>query len=132
MRGKSVLAADDDEDLLAFIEAVVKDDGGEFTGARNGEDCLNLLEHQTPHLILLDVEMGGMNGISTLERIRERHPKLTSKVVFLTVHKSLARVNHARALDVAGFILKPITPERLRERLNDALYNRTPLQGLEL
>jgi len=120
------MAVDDDEMILSLVEAVVADQDGIFIGANSGEECLALLESHKPRLILLDVGMANMNGVETLKKIRERYPKLNSKVAFLTAHKSLKLIDQSRELGADGFILKPTSPTRLRQRIDEILSNDGP------
>jgi len=52
--------------------------------ARNGEECLSILEKKTMDVVVLDVKMPGMNGIEVLDHIKERYPK--TEVLLLTGH----------------------------------------------
>lgn len=120
------MAVDDDEMILALVEAIVTDQDGTFIGAKSGEECLALLERHKPRLILLDVGMATMSGIDTLIKIRELFPKLDSKVAFLTAHKSLKLMDQSDKLKADGFILKPTSPTRLRQRINEILTHDGP------
>lgn len=126
MRGRTIMAVDDDEMILSLVEAVVADQDGIFVGANSGEACLALLESHKPRLILLDVGMANMDGVETLKKIRELYPKLNSKVAFLTAHKSLKLIDQSRELGADGFILKPTSPTRLRQRIDEILSNDGP------
>lgn len=123
MKGRTVLAVDDDEMFLELIEAVVTGAGGVFLGARSGEDCLEMLKTAQPDMLVLDVNMGGISGTELLARIRADYPKLKALVLFLTAEKSGALIDKAEKLGCNGFILKPITPARLLERLRDHFAN---------
>lgn len=118
MKGRTVLAVDDDEMILALLEAVVTDVGGNFIGAHNAEECLTILQDGEPCMLVLDMQMDGMNGIELLERVRELYPKMKSFVLFLTAHKNFNLIERAKELGIDGFILKPIDAHRLQERLS--------------
>jgi len=122
MRARTILAVDDDVMILGLIEAVVSSNGGDFIGVKTGEECLAVLNQAglQPHgpcMVILDIEMPGLNGIALLTRIRDDFPNLKSQVAFLTSHKSSTIIEKAQALGCDGFVLKPIDPNRLCDRL---------------
>ena len=127
MRGKTILAVDDDEMILELIRTVVESAGGRFAGADGGQACIAALETLTPDLIIFDIKMQGLDGMELLAHVRERFPKLKAKVLFLTAQKSGALIDQAEKLDCDGFVLKPVDPYRLRERIREA-FNPT-IQG---
>lgn len=120
MRGKTILAVDDDALILKLLEAVVTTSKGAFVGASSAEQCLEALRTIEPSMLILDVNFadpGGMNGIALLERIRKDFPRLKSQVLFLTAQKDLALIERAEELGCNGFLLKPVDPRRLADRL---------------
>lgn len=68
-------------------------------------------------MIKLDVEMPVMNGMKTLERIREMPEYAKIPVMFLTADASKDTVISAGKLDVAGYVKKPYDPQELLERI---------------
>lgn len=66
-----ILIVDDDVMNLKVAESVLKDKDYEVLMAETGMECLGILEKETVDLILLDIEMPGMNGIQTLSEIHK-------------------------------------------------------------
>lgn len=119
MKGKTILAVDDDDMILQLLHVVVEDGQGTFIAADGAAACLAVLEKTKPDLIILDIEMEGLDGLELLAHIREAFPALKSKVVFLTGQKSGQTIDQAEQLGCDGFILKPIDPRRLGVRLRE-------------
>jgi CheY-like chemotaxis protein len=120
MRGKTILAVDDDQDILDMIETVVTGAKATFLGVATAEACLESLKQAEPHMLILDVNLedkDGMNGIELLARIRKDFPKLKSRVMFLTAQKSMDLIEKVEELGYNGFLFKPIDPYRLIERI---------------
>ncbi len=119
-----VLLVDDELDILEFLSYNLEKEGYEVFTAKNGLEALKIAEQEVPHLIILDVMMPEMDGITACEELRKM-PALSSTVIaFLT----------ARGEDysqIAGFeagaddyITKPVRPKVLVSRVK-ALLKRT-------
>ncbi len=105
MRRLKVLIADDHQLMLAAIRASLShQDDIEVVGqADSGDKVLSLVKQTGPDVVLLDVRMPGMDGLTVLERLREQYPKIS--VVMLS----------RAALDrgAAAFVLKHVDPRDL-------------------
>ncbi|MGN1085231.1 MAG: response regulator, partial [Lachnospiraceae bacterium] len=89
--------------------------------ASSGMECLTMLKSRFVDLILLDVEMPIMNGIRTLEHIREQREWSSIPVMFLTADASEETVIAAGRLDAAGYVKKPYMPQDFLERVEKIL-----------
>jgi CheY-like chemotaxis protein len=79
--------------------------------AGSAEDALTILRDVTPHLILLDVQLPGMDGLTML-RLLKRDPALREvPVVALSAHAMSQDIERARAAGCADYITKPITDD---------------------
>jgi two-component system chemotaxis response regulator CheY len=91
--------------------------------AQDGESGLAAVHAHAPDAVLCDVEMTPMDGLGFLRALRAsddpRHKALP--VLFMTNRVDAARVDEARALGVDTFLVKPATPEALREKLGERL-----------
>ncbi len=114
---KIVLGVDDVPENLFLLQAIVKSGGYTFLGAKSGLECLSLVMRVTPRLILLDIEMPQIDGFETCRRLRANDQVKRVPVAFLTARKSPEDVR--LGLDVGGndFILKPVDPVKLLERV---------------
>ena len=118
-----ILIVDDDPDILEFLEYNLKKEGYTVYSAPNGKEALKVADKYLPDLILLDVMMPEMDGITTCQEMRKNKKLSESHIIFLT-----ARIEEYS--EIAGFsagaddyINKPIKPGALLSRIK-AIFKR--------
>lgn len=79
-----ILIVDDEQDFLDIFGTKLRSSGFDVVGALNGQDLLDHIKEINPDLILLDVNMPGMSGLETLEKLKSNPSTADAKVVFLT------------------------------------------------
>ncbi|MDD6194640.1 MAG: response regulator [Lachnospiraceae bacterium] len=114
---KKILVVDDDEMNLKIASFILEQNHYYVDTASSGMECLAYLKSASVDLILLDVEMPVMNGIRTLELIRENGDLPWIPVMFLTADATESTVMAAGELDAAGYLKKPYLPDDLLERV---------------
>lgn len=83
--------------------------------AQHGKELIQLLTHQVPDVVLLDLEMPVMNGVETAEYILPKYPDM--KVIVLTQHDSEKFMLHMLELGVHSFLLKNAEPDELERAI---------------
>jgi two-component system response regulator (stage 0 sporulation protein F) len=73
---KRILLVDDEEGIQLLYREEFEEEGFEVTTAYNGEEALEQFSHELPDLVILDINMPGMNGIEVLRRMKEINPNL--------------------------------------------------------
>lgn len=131
MSEKTILAVDDDEDILNTLSVVIRSADLEFIGVNSGQKCLEASGETTPCVIILDVEMPEMDGFETLEKIREDFPDLPSTVAFLTAKKDFEMLERALKLGSDTFITKPFNPLNLQERIIEMTKEIKPFRHVQ-
>jgi CheY-like chemotaxis protein len=126
MPGGTVLAADDQPENIMLLESLIESQGFTFFGARSGAECLSLAERVKPRLVLLDVQMPGMDGFETCRRLRAIPALAGAPVAFLTARKSSADVRAGMLAGGNDFIVKPFDPEKLIARVIHWTGRRAP------
>jgi DNA-binding response OmpR family regulator len=116
-RGRVVLAVDDAPELLLYLRTILRAEGYAFFGAASGYECLEVVSRLSPRLILLDVEMGGLDGFATCQRLRIIRELNNVPIAFLTAHKTGADVVEGLAAGGNDFIAKPFDRTQLLERV---------------
>jgi CheY-like chemotaxis protein len=106
---KSILAVDDTPFFLSVLKTTLHDTKYKLTCVKSGEDALKFLKTHTTNLLLLDIEMPGMNGYALAAKIRESGQK--APIIFLTGNAKKENVTKALAAGAADFIVKPINKE---------------------
>jgi two-component system chemotaxis response regulator CheY len=110
--GIDVLIVDD----LTFIKMVLKDlvekAGFRVVGeASDGEEALRLFEEKRPNVVLMDITMPKMDGLTALQRILEKDPE--AKVIMCSALGQQRLILQAIQMGAKDFIVKPFRPERV-------------------
>jgi two-component system LytT family response regulator len=116
MTGFRVLVVDDEPLAVAMVATLLKDDPevGQVTECSDPRLVAELIARHQPHILFLDIEMPGVDGLQLARSVDEAGPV----VVFITAFSQYA----ARAFDVSAidYVLKPFSDRRLREALERA------------
>ncbi|HLF90909.1 MAG TPA: response regulator transcription factor [Anaerolineales bacterium] len=101
-----ILIADDHGILRAGLRALLKSDSNlEVVGeAENGEETLRLAMQLNPDIVLMDMNMPGMNGVETTRQLIKQNADL--RVLVLTIHEDYEMVREAIQAGAAGYIIK--------------------------
>jgi DNA-binding response OmpR family regulator len=109
----TVLVADDDADILRFVEINLRLEGFEVVTAEDGPDALAKAIAVRPDLVLLDVRMPGIDGYTVCARIRADASLAAVRVVIVTANYGSAEVAAARRAGADDFLVKPFLPTTL-------------------
>jgi DNA-binding response OmpR family regulator len=120
-----VLIADDDADLRELIAFTLGQAGYLVLKAADGPAAVQLFEHESPDLVLLDINMPGMNGFQVCEAIRRRSQV---PVMMLTVRGEEEDLVRALGLGADDYLNKPFSPRTLLARLK-ALLRRAGVES---
>ncbi len=116
----NILAVDDDKSISTLVKSILSlEKQYEVTTVTNGEACLKYIRDQLPDLILMDIQMPGIDGIETLKRVKEFDPRIP--VVMMSGHGTIERAVRSMKLGAYDFITKPIERERLLITVKNAL-----------
>jgi PAS domain S-box-containing protein len=106
-----VLITEDDSITQKLLSESLKNFGYELIGAaRNRTETLSFIEKNVPDLIIMDVNLGGEDGIDISMEIREKHD---IPVVFVTGHSDALTIRRIIATESVGYIMKPVKPTEL-------------------
>ncbi|MGI4733852.1 MAG: response regulator [Janthinobacterium lividum] len=130
----SVLLVDDDSTNNFLNELLFKQLGvtDRLLVAENGAQALDLLVHTAgpdePALILLDVNMPGMNGIQFLEAYRQlpAAQRTATVIIMLTTSKDARDLGRLDELNIAGLVSKPLTQEKINSILQLHFQRQLP------
>ncbi|MDR3416266.1 MAG: EAL domain-containing protein [Nevskia sp.] len=128
----TILIADDDATARLLMEETLVQAGLQVRLAADGEEALQAFDHEIPDLVLLDVDMPGMDGFEVCHAIRERHTVLGSQVpiVMVTGMDDLESVTRAYDAGATDFISKPVSLPSLVQRVRYMLRANANLQEL--
>ena len=119
---KKVMIVDDNPDIILSIKNGLEDSTStyEVIGADSGKKCLELLETETPDLILLDIMMPEMSGWETFDKLKENASWGTIPVVFLTARTDRVARNAGGFLG-EDYIEKPFELAELKKRIDEVI-----------
>jgi CheY-like chemotaxis protein len=115
-RQSSVLVIEDDPDMRSLLVLMLEDRGHHVLAASDGREGLDMLRHQTPDLILLDMKMPVMDGWEFARRYREAHDH-PSPIVVMTAAEDPRR--RAEEVGAAGWLGKPVELDRLYDTVEE-------------
>jgi adenylate cyclase len=111
-----VLVVDDMPANVRLLEAILEPAGFSVSSASSGPEALERVVAEVPDLVLLDVQMAGMNGYEVCRRIRENEATALLPVVMITSHDTEARIDGIRA-GADDFVTKPFDQQELLLRV---------------
>ena len=123
----SLLIVDDQDQKLLSLEVVLAELGEEIVRARSGDEALRTLLTREFALILLDVNMPGMDGFETAQLIRQRKSSEHTPIIFITAYPDEMLAVRGYSLGAVDYILTPVVPDVLRTKVRVFvdLYRKT-------
>jgi YesN/AraC family two-component response regulator len=115
---EKILVIDDEKPTLSMFGLFLGAYGYEVFTAENGSEGIELFIKERPPIVLTDIKMPGMDGLTVLKEIKKIDPK--TQVIVITGHGDMELAKQALDSDAVGFINKPIKKEALDEALNKA------------
>ncbi|MBI1388626.1 MAG: response regulator [bacterium] len=125
--GKStILIVDDEEDVHYSFGRFLSPLQCTLLKATSGEQALEILRHESPDLIIMDIKMGGMDGLSTLKEIYRQNRQIP--VIIMTAFSTTTSAIEATRLGAFDYVLKPFDPPSMMEVIQTALSTRRMMQ----
>lgn len=116
---EKILVVDDEDNIRTSLAGVLEDEGFRPLFANDGVTALEVIRKELPDLVLLDIWMPRMDGIETLQRIRELHPSLL--VIMMSGHGTIETAVKSTKMGAYDFIEKPLSLEKLLVTIRNAL-----------
>ena len=132
LQAKKILVIDDDKFVRAIIVRILGElHSTQVIDVDNAMDARILMGKQVFDLIITDVDMPGMNGLELVQLIRtgKTHAKADTRVLVLTGHSNAQLMSVALALDVNGFLVKPVVPAVLYDKMEKAAKEKFHLRS---
>ena len=121
MKRNKILVVNDEHLIRWSLEQNLKKQGYEVVTAGDGEEALRLIREEQPDLVLLDIQMPGINGIEALEKIKEYDEEIV--VIMVTAHGGLETAVNAMRLGAYDYVSKPFNLDELAIIIKKALEN---------
>ncbi|MDA8363063.1 MAG: response regulator [Gammaproteobacteria bacterium] len=119
-----ILVVDDDDFTRKIILTVLRDLGhSDVVDTASAESAITVFESGSFDLIITDVNMPGMNGLQFIQMIRsgKTHAEPSTRIMVATIFSQTEILGTALALDVNGFLVKPIVPDVVERKLAQAM-----------
>jgi DNA-binding NarL/FixJ family response regulator len=125
----SVSIVDDNKDLLQSIANFMNRSAGFrcVSTYGSGEAALKGLQTEPPDVVLMDINMTGMNGIECVERLKAAAPEI--QIVMLTVYEDTEKIFAALAAGASGYLLKRLSPSKLLQAIREVHAGGSPMSG---
>ncbi|HBX49893.1 MAG TPA: two-component system response regulator [Bacteroidales bacterium] len=121
---KSILIVDDSESIREVVSFTLENAGYSVLISNDGKDALKFLDGRKIDLIITDLHMPEMDGISLIKEVR-RNPDYTpytrTPILFLTTESQVEKKMEAKEAGATGWIVKPFVPAKLLEALNKVM-----------
>lgn len=117
-----VLVVDDDPHLRSMLRRILEKERFEVHEAGDGQDCLERVDEIAPDIILMDVMMPVLDGLSTCARLRARPGGESVPVVMISVLDDYRTVSRAFEVGATDYITKPLNAQVLTNRLRYMLH----------
>ncbi len=108
-----ILIVEDNAGSLMLATVALEFEGYSVTGAESAEEARRILKTRKPDLILMDIQLPGMDGLEFTRELKASETTAGIPVIALTAHAMPLHERAARAAGCDGFIPKPWTPEVL-------------------
>lgn len=121
-----ILICDDEKDIVSALEIYLKSEGYETVSVYDGQSALNTIEEQEIHLVLMDIMMPGMDGITALTNLRK-----TSNVPVIMLTAKSEDTDKILGLNIGAddYITKPFNPVEVLARVRSQLRRYMQLGG---
>jgi len=110
---RKVLIVDDSVSMRQMVSFTLREGGFEVIEAEHGEDALKKIEGVSIDLIITDLNMPVMDGITLIQNIRRLPAMKTKPILMLTTEGLATKKEQGKAAGATGWIVKPFDPEKL-------------------
>ncbi len=118
----TILIVDDEPSIVQSMKGLLSDEGFDVLTASNGYEALQMIDNESPDLVLLDIWMPGIDGLETLKEIKTGNQFI--QVIIITGHGNVETAVKATKLGAFDLIEKPLSFDKVIVAINNALNFR--------
>lgn len=125
----SVAIVEDNNDIRLALEQIIES-ADEYTlsgSCISGEDALVKLPILNPKVVLMDIGLGGINGIEVVRELKATHPEML--FMMCTIYDEDEKIFEALSAGASGYILKKTSPAKLLEGIRELLEGGAPMSS---
>lgn len=116
-----ILAVDDSPSMRKLVSMTLRYGGHEVITADDGVDALEFAKNESVNLVITDLHMPNMNGISLVKELRDLDHYKYIPLLFLTTETSIEMKKEGKSVGATGWIVKPFNSEKLLETVAKVL-----------
>ncbi len=117
----SILAVDDSASIRQMVSFTLKGAGYEVVEASDGEDALSKARAKSVNLVITDVNMPKMDGISLIRELRKLNSYKFTPILMLTTESAPEKKAEGKSAGATGWIVKPFNPDQLLATIKKVL-----------
>ncbi len=114
---KTLLVVDDEPEICDFLKLFFEERKYQVRTATSGQEALDMIPKVKPQVVLLDVHMPGMDGLTALKRIKETYSDI--KVIMVTALETREKIEEAIRYGADNYITKPLSLEYLEKDVRE-------------
>ena len=118
---KKILIVDDSVSMRQMVGFTLREGGFEVIEAEHGQDALNKLKTATVDLVITDLNMPVMDGITLIQNLRQQPAMKTKPILMLTTEGLASKKEQGKAAGASGWLVKPFDPEKLLQTIAKVL-----------
>ncbi len=118
---RKALIVDDSVSMRQMVGYTLRQGGFEVVEAEHGQDALNKLQTMTVDLIITDLNMPVMDGITLIRNLRKQSALKSKPILMLTTEGLSSKKEEGKAAGATGWIIKPFDPEKLLQTIAKVL-----------
>lgn len=115
---KTIMIVDDSASLRQVVSTALRDEGYETLEASDGQDALNKLDGKRVNLVISDVNMPNMDGITFLKELKKLPNYKFTPVIMLTTESQESKKAEGKAAGAKAWVVKPFQPQQLISAVN--------------
>ena len=121
MTGELILIVDDNEKNVKLVREVLRFAGFRTLEAASGEEAITLAGEQLPDVILMDIRLPGIDGMSLTERLKASPTLADIPIIMMSGDSRVETLMHSMEVGAAAFVVKPFTRQSLTMKLEKVL-----------
>ena len=118
-----ILVVDDEPEICDFLKSFFEERNFDVRTASSGEEAIQTADTFCPQVILLDIKMGDMDGLTVLKQVKQKDPKV--KVIMVTALETTEKIEAAMRLGADNYITKPLSLEYLENEVKEKIASLT-------
>ena len=126
MKKMKMMLVDDEERFLSTTKKLLEKKGYDVVTATSGAEALEKIRGENIHVVILDVKMPGMDGITTLKEIKRQFPLI--EVIMLTGHATIESAVEGLKSGAIDYLTKPADINEIIEKAEQAFEKRKDLE----